>query len=260
MSEEIKTAIGIKNKIKCLFKGYVEKYVFPLFVNIIFISNYNKKLFPHKKIFSSIIANPVNPIFFATAKPNIVLNSLIYVGVINKNKNLKLILDALAILKKENIIFNLNVVGGYKEAYYENEILSIVNKHNLTEQVVFHGWQTQEQILELYEHCGILVLPSQQENMPVSIGEGMAQGKVVLASNVGAISEMITDNTSGFLFEKNNVEQLCALLRKLFNNKTLMESVSLQARKEANEKFHPDLIALKTWEFYNQVIKRSSPL
>ena len=87
----------------------------------------------------------------------------------------------------------------------------------------------------------------------------MAQGKVVLASNVGAISEMITDKTSGFLFEKNNVEQLCALLRQLFNNHTLMESVSLQARKEANEKFHPDLIALKTLEFYNQVIKRSSP-
>jgi glycosyltransferase involved in cell wall biosynthesis len=36
----------------------------------------------------------------------------------------------------------------------------------------------------------------------------MAQGKLVLASDVGGHKELITNNVNGFLFEADNVEQL----------------------------------------------------
>jgi glycosyltransferase involved in cell wall biosynthesis len=257
MSEEIKTAIGLRNKLKSLFKGSVEKYIFPLFKNIIFISEYNKSLFPKKPAFSTKIFNPVNPIFFNTTPSSRKLNSIVYVGVINKNKNLKLVLEVLAILKRENIIFDLHVVGGYKQTSYEPVITSLVKSSEIESQVKFHGWLAQEQILEVYKQCSIFILPSQQENMPVSIGEAMAQGKIVIASNVGAISEMVTNKKSGFLFEKNNLDELINLLRFLYNNDEVFESVSSQAKIEAKEKFHPDHIASKTIEFYREVFQNS---
>lgn len=256
--EEIKTAIGWRNQLKALFKGSVEKYVFPLFKNIIFISEYNQSLFPKKSIFSTKIFNPVNPIFFNESSSSGKLNSIVYVGVINKNKNLKLVLEALALLKKENIIFNLNVVGGYKQPNYEVVITSIVAKEELHDQVKFLGWLDQEQILKVHQANRIFILPSQQENMPVSIGEAMAQGKVVIASNVGAISEMVTDKKSGFLFERNNLHQLCDLLKSIYNNQEVITSVSAEAKKEARKKFDPDMIALKTVDFYRQVIQKTS--
>jgi glycosyltransferase involved in cell wall biosynthesis len=145
------------------------------------------------------------------------------------------------------------VVGGYKDDYYEGVINSIVEENNLADQVIFYGWQTQEQILKVHEKCRIFVLPSQQETMPVVIGEAMALGKVVVASNVGAISEMLVDKHSGFLFESNKLDELCNLFRQLYNNSELIDSVSRNAMSEARDKFNPDSIVSKTYEFYLKV-------
>jgi glycosyltransferase involved in cell wall biosynthesis len=256
MSEEFKYAVGLKDKLQSLFKGCVEKFVFPFFKNIIFISEYNRNLFSGRNFFDQKIYNPVNPIFFDKLSASKKMDSILYVGRINKNKNLSLVLDALGVLKKENIIFNLHVVGGYKDNYYESVVNTLMMKHDLASQVTFYGWQTQEQILKIHETCRIFVLPSQQETMPVVVGEAMAQGKVVIASNVGAVSEMFTDKFSGFLFEKNNLKQLCDLLRLLYGNTDLIDNVSAKAITDATEKFHPDIIALKTMEFYSKVIER----
>ncbi len=165
-------------------------------------------------------------------------------------------LQALGELKKENIIFHLQVVGWYKDDYYGKVVNALMTEYDLASQVTFHGWQTQEQILKIHASSRIFVLPSQQETMPVVVGEAMAQGKVVVASNVGAVSEMFTDRSSGFLFEKNNLQQLCDLLRLLHMNKDLIEKVSANAVSEAKEKFHPSMIAQKTADFYSKVIER----
>jgi len=258
MSEEYKYAIGLRDKLQCLFKGFVEQHVFPVFKNVIFISDYNRNLFPRTNVFSEKIYNPVNPIFFSKDFTTGQTDSISYVGRINKNKNLAVVLRALGILKKENIVFKLHVVGGYKDDHYEKEINTLISEYELDKQVTFYGWQTQEQILGVHEKCRIFVLPSQQETMPVVIGEAMALGKVVVASNVGAVSEMVTDKTSGFLFERNNLEELCSLLRQLNNNEALLDAVSTEAIKEAREKFHPDSIAQKTYDFYLKVLQNTA--
>ena len=256
MSEEIKYAIGIKDKLQCLFKGYVERMVFPYFKNIIFISDYNKRLFSGKNFFDQKIYNPVNSIFFERPKEQGKMNSIIYVGRLNKNKNQSLVLNALGALRKESINFDLHVVGGYKDDYYESVVTSLMAEHDLANQVKFYGWQTQEQILKVYEKGRIFILPSQQETMPVAIAEAMAQGKVIIASNVGAISEMFSDKFSGFLFERNNLEQLTEILKSLYNNEAVIENVSVNAIQEAKEKFYPDSIARQTLDFYKKVLAR----
>jgi glycosyltransferase involved in cell wall biosynthesis len=131
-----------------------------------------------------------------------------------------------------------------------------MKEHDLASQVTFYGWQTQEQILTIYEKGRIFILPSQQETMPVAIAEAMAQGKVVIASNVGAISEMFTDKSSGFLFERNDLEQLIDTLKQVYNNREMIEKISSNAIQEAREKFHPDSIASQTFEFYKKVLER----
>lgn len=258
VSAEFKTAMGLMSKAKAWFKGLVERWIFPRFVNVIFISQYNRNLFPSKNVFGANIFNPVSKMFFDKSDSASPLNSMVYVGVISNNKNLKVVLRALHILRKEEIVYKLYVVGDYREKQYEKEIGDLMSEAGLSDQVTFHGWQTQAKILEIYHECSVFVLPSQQETLPVSIAEAMAQGKVVLASNVGAISEMFADGKSGLLFESNNVEQLCARLRQLNQNGALIESISKQARLEAEAKYNPDLVATQTIDFYRQVLSRAN--
>jgi glycosyltransferase involved in cell wall biosynthesis len=258
MAEELKYAAGASQRLKCLFKAAVEKYVFPRFRNVIFISQYNRSLYQGVPANETQIFNPVNPIFFekvTSSKPK--KNSLLYVGVLSRRKNIKLVIEALHELNHKGHTFELHVAGGFKEAAYEEEVMSFVDQFGLKDRVHFYGWLKQEKIRALYETCPIFILPSMQETLPVSIAEAMAQGKIVVASDVGAIREMFTDRQSGFLFKRNDKNDLVNTLADVFNH-TGSDRIGEAARSEALEKFHPEKIAQKTINFYRQVLRAHS--
>ena len=254
MREEYKTAIGWKKKLKSLFKGQVERLVFPRFRNVIFISEYNRSLFNGRPDRQALIYNPVNRMFIAGSPGPGDPHNILYVGVINVNKNLQLVLQALGELRRTGIAYRLQVVGGYKDPSYSSVISRLMSDYGVSDLVTFHGWKRQEEILALHASCAIFILPSMQENMPVSIAESMSTGRVVIASDVGAISEMFTNRQSGFLFPKNDLQRLCSILTDLHQDPALLESVSAHARREALEKFHPDAVVAKTLSFFDAVI------
>jgi glycosyltransferase involved in cell wall biosynthesis len=255
MKEELKYATGIGQKLKCLFKMYVEKYIFPTFRNIIFISDYNKGLFPGEAVISKRIYNPVNPSFFKMTPARVEnQHTLMYVGVLSRRKNVRLVVEALHKLKEKGIIFELHVVGGFKDKGYESEVMGLVAKYQLADQIIFHGWKKQQEIVELYRKCTYFILPSLQETLPVSIGEAMALGKIVIASDVGAIREMFRNNDTGYLFKRNDLEDLVAVLKTVYQIRS-PEDISARVRNEAEEKYHPAHIAKETRDFYTQVIQ-----
>jgi glycosyltransferase involved in cell wall biosynthesis len=255
MSEEIKYNKGLKKKAKFFFKVLVEKYYFPTFQNLVFISRYNFSLFPatHKHQYA-FINNPVNGIFFNNE--SILGNShqLIYIGWISRLKNVLLILNALNLLKNKNINYSLNIVGEFKEDLYKQQVIKFINEHELNGQVIFKGQLTQEQVKTELDNSSIFILPSLQENLPVSIAEAMARSKIVIASDVGAISEMFEDGISGFLIPPNDYNKLADKLEFLYFNKEIAIEVAKKAHVNASEKYKPELIAKKTLDFYSHVL------
>jgi len=253
MQEEYKTAIGWKKKLKCLFKGQVERSIFPVFRNIIFISAYNRSLFNGTPRQEALIFNPVHRMFIEGDPGPGDPHSILYVGVINVNKNLKLVLEAMGALRRKGILYRLHVVGGYKDPTYQEVIDGLLSQHGVTDLVTFHGWKRQEEILALHAKCALFILPSMQENMPVSIAESMATGRVVIASDVGAIAEMFRDGHSGFLFPRNDLDRLVTILSDLHADPAKLASVASNARAEASEKFHPDSVVSQTLGFFRSV-------
>ena len=257
MREEFRHALGLRNKLKFAFKWAIEKFIFPRFKNVIFISDYNRKLYGVRPDHEALICNAVNPIFFnAPIATALELNSLLYVGVISPRKNIIAVIHALNFLKLEGFNYRLHVVGGYKseDKDYENQIWELIRRYRLQDQIVFHGWLTQTEILEVYQSCGFFILPSRQETLPISIAEAMALGKIVVASDVGAVSEMFDHGVSGYLYSRKDISALVSLLRDLWNNDRDMNH-SEKVRAAAFEKFAPVEIARKTTEFYRLVLK-----
>jgi glycosyltransferase involved in cell wall biosynthesis len=257
MREELKYASGLVQVSKFIFKSTIERFLFPTFNNIIFISEYNRNLFKGRLLNGYQIYNAVNPDFFKqNADFSADRNSLIYVGVISRRKNLRMVIEALHLLKKQQVFYTLQVVGGYKDGdrSYKEEIDELVRTYGLANQITFHGWLKQNEIPDLISRSAYFILPSNQETLPVSIAEAMAMGKVIIATDVGAVREMFEDKASGYLIKKDDVKGLVNLLTALDQNKRLSE-FSMNATKEAYEKYYPDSNALKTFEFYKQVYK-----
>jgi len=86
--------------------------------------------------------------------------------------------------------------------------------------------------------------------MPVSVAEALSMGKIVVASNVGGISEMITHKENGFLFNKGDIDALQEIILDILEGHVDCASMTSNARKRARETFHPAGVAERTVDFY----------
>lgn len=258
MQAEYRTATGWKNKAKSLFKGLVERFYFPTFPNIIFISGYNQQLFPGEARNAARIFNPVHPLFFSESPADKDPHRILYTGVLNRNKNIGLLIRAVSRLRKSGREFSVEVAGGFKDPYFEESLQRELSLSGCEDLFTFHGWLTQPELAALHQQAGLLVLTSLQENMPVCIAEAMSAGTVVVASDVGAVSEMITDGVSGILYPSDDIDALCHILKTLYDNPQLIPSMAQAARQEAREKFNPARVARQTIGFYEQVSRNGN--
>jgi glycosyltransferase involved in cell wall biosynthesis len=70
---------------------------------------------------------------------------------------------------------------------------------------------------------------------PLKPLEAMAQGKLVLASDVGGHLELITNNVTGWLFRKDDISDLCLQIQQIFANSALHASVKNQGREYVSQ-------------------------
>ncbi|MPQ48288.1 glycosyltransferase [Marinifilum sp. N1E240] len=261
MAEEIKYQASLQGKLKFWIKKLIEQFYFTSFTNFTFISEKNREFLIKKKqiqdITGELIYNPVNPSFFDVKNKNGRTKKIIYVGVINPRKNLMCLLQAFNQVRNSMENAELMIVGGFTNAKYEQKIKQFIANNNLQNRVHFLGWKTQSEILKIYSEVDLFVLPSLQESLPVSIAEAMAASKPVIATDVGGVSEMITEGKSGFLIESNNFNQLGEYLREAFSEKFNYNAFSNYANDEAKLKFHPKNVAQQTIEFYQTVMKNA---
>ena len=254
LKEELKHQNTTYGKISHLINVITEKIFARNIQNKIFISNYNLALNSLTTLKNyELIYNPVNYSFFQLDSNDTNSYNILYIGEISKRKGLADLVSVISSLNKKGIHYHLDVVGGVVDQTYKEDIDALVSKNSLQEKIKFHGWQTQNEILEIMNEISILVLPSYQETLPVTIAEAMAAGKIVIATNVGGISEMIEDKVSGFLFEKGNKKQLESLLRMIQDKKQIRKRISLIAKDKAEKMFTPISVAQHTVNFYKKI-------
>jgi glycosyltransferase involved in cell wall biosynthesis len=256
LKEESKHQYNLRNTLKFWFKSLIDTLYLKSFRNFIFISEYNQRQIRFKIAAGTIIPNAINARFFTFPGKKEFTNRLIYTGAIRHGKNLLLALKAINNLKYMEKRFTLDVVGGTKDKDYKEIIDNYIRNNNLGDSVTFHGWVKKDEIGELLQQADMLILPSHQECLPISIAEAMAAGKLVIASRVGGIPEMISHNETGLLFEKNNESQLTDILADLYDNPENAARMATNAARKAAENYDAVKVAIKTITFYRTLINQ----
>jgi glycosyltransferase involved in cell wall biosynthesis len=139
--------------------------------------------------------------------------------------------STLAWLKKE--------VLGHKRSYKQQ--LEVRLSPQVSPRVRFVGSVSLEELIDLYRHADLLVLPSiWRESYGLPVAESMASGVAVLASDTGGVPELVDPGVTGMLVPRLDVEALTSAMRELLSDPTRLLAMGRAARRRAER--------LLTWE------------
>jgi len=125
--------------------------------------------------------------------------------------------------------------------------------NNLNAKVQFCQPRFYDKIREDFFNCYCFVLPSRTEAMGRVLLEAMSSGKPVIGARVGGIPEVIEEGKNGFLFDRENTEDLVEKLDILLSNPQLAKSMGEYGKKLVEEKFSSD----KFYRYFTDMVEQT---
>ena len=133
---------------------------------------------------------------------------LLSVGDLNKNKNHRAVLEALARMENRNLHYVVCGRGPLKE-----ELEAFAREKGLADRVRFMGYR--DDIPAFYAMADVFVFPSFREGLSVSVMEAMASGLPIVCSRIRGNTDMVEDGVNGYLTEPGNPDSIAGALRRL---------------------------------------------
>ena len=136
-------------------------------------------------------------------------NYILYFGRYAREKGVLTILKAYA---KIHCSEKLVLVGKGSE---EDKIKDYVKEHNLEERVQINGAIFGEEMEHIIERAKVVLVPSEwYENGAFVALQALAKGKIVVASDIAGLSEIVQDGETGYLAEPGNPDSFAVAIQK----------------------------------------------
>lgn len=214
-------------------------YVIPIGINSS-NNNINKNNFNIKSKWYSVVKNKKIILFF---------------GYIVKRKGIEILIEAFKLLKKDIESVILVLAGGILEnqKQYAESLKNAINEEKLSNEIIFTGFLTEDEISILYSKCEFVVLPytySISSSLPLSLA--FEYGKPVIASNIGTLKEEIINNKNGIFFKSEDHEDLFSKMLLLCKNKMFYRKIVKGVKSERTKRTW-QRIAERTYKLYEKL-------
>lgn len=118
------------------------------------------------------------------------------------------------------------------ESYYQ-KICAQIKLFYLNDKVIFAG--NRSDIPDILKASDLFILPSRSEGTPAALIEAMASGLPCIATNAGGMPEVIINGDNGFLFEKENVDELADKIKRVALEPDLKMQFVTNAQKDLHK-------------------------
>lgn len=154
---------------------------------------------------------------------------LLFVGRINKLKNIFFIVDALKILSSKNFKYKMLFVGSGQD---EVELKKYINQNNLTDNIIMCGNITDRNLLaNYYSAAHLFLFPSLYDCNSIVQIEAASQKTPGLFLKEAATAATIKDNINGFL-SNNNINDYANKIIEILENEKLYNKVCENTYKQ----------------------------
>jgi glycosyltransferase involved in cell wall biosynthesis len=133
-----------------------------------------------------------------------------------------------------NVCFIMTGVGPMHD-----EICKLIAKLPKTVKFIYAGLvDNVDEYLALYD---ILILPSRTDGRPLVVMEALACGVPVIASNIGALPDLIEDGINGYLLQAIDTQGFADCIAHLVDDKLLLNKLKVGARASAEHRLDSQL-------------------
>lgn len=160
--------------------------------------------------------------------------NLVFIGWIEEFKGIYEIIKASLILKKKGKKFHIYFCG---DGNGMKNVKELIKKNGLEKFITLLGWVNERDKINILKKTNIFILPSWNEGLPNSMIEAMSAGLACIVSNVGAISNYITNEENGLLINPKSPDELASSIIKLIDDKNLLKKISKNSFKFAMKNF-----------------------
>ena len=176
---------------------------------------------------------------------------ILHVGSIEPRKGQDLLLRSLRLLPetyKKNL--ETHFIGRTLDQQYAETLTS---GDTTREKIFFHGQVPRNEIGRYYSKCDVFVCSSFTEVGPLTVLEAMSLGKAILATDVGAVSEMVWHNNSGLIVSSGSAEALARAIMHLYDHPEEIKRLGENARSTYERRYTFNHL----WNQFREVVEET---
>ncbi len=178
----------------------------------------------------------------------------LYLSNLLKSKGVLDLLDSAIELKKNALDFCIDIVGSEGDIS-ETELLKKINDLQLNDHVYYHGPKYDDEKIEFLKQANAFVFPTQNEAFGIVLLEAMQFGLAIIASDEGAIPEIIENGKSGYIYPKKEKQELFNYMAYLIKHPDLCIKLGKRGKEIYFEKFTIKILEKNMINVFNTCLK-----
>ena len=175
---------------------------------------------------------------------------LLFVGRLNKQKGIGLLLDAVGAMREH---VDLDVVGAGID---QGELVRQAGALGISERVHWHGALPQPRLVDFYRTATAIVIPSKEEGFGLVAVEAQLCETPVVAFASGGLADILENRVTGYLVPPDDAGRLAATLDEVVASEARHE-IGRAGRQSALGRYAPESVARRYRKLYDEVLTES---
>tara|TARA_B100000787_G_scaffold146019_1_gene116481 strand:+ start:13222 stop:14319 length:1098 start_codon:yes stop_codon:yes gene_type:complete len=179
---------------------------------------------------------------------------LLFLSNLIETKGVYVLLDALKLLKDQGLLFHCNFVGGEADINSE-QFNNKLKKLKIIDCVSYLGKKYGKEKYEIFNSSDIFVFPTfyHNETFPLVTLEAMMSSLPIISTSEGAIADIVTNNETGFIVERENPEVLAHKIKFLIENPVISKKMGERGRAKFYEFYTIEVFEKKLLKILNSL-------
>lgn len=181
-------------------------------------------------------------------------------------KGVLVLLDALEILKNKKYLFVCDFVGGETKDIDESRFAQETEKRGLNKIAIYHGKKYGIDKERFWKEDDIFVFPTFYNNecFPLVLLEAMQHGLVCISTSEAAIPEIVDDNKTGIIINRDtngipSAIELASAIEKMIENPQLCYQMGQNGLKKYQKEYTIEIFESNLVEALKLVMRTKVP-